>query len=99
MRTFIKVPLIASAALASCLAIVPAGTATAAPKGSDKICKSAPGTGSRVANRICHTRAEWDAIAEETRRSMADQVNRPMANRTMTEEIPRQCNTGAVMGC
>ena len=99
MRTFIKVPLIASAALASCLAIVPAGTATAAPKGSDKICKSGPGTGSRVANRVCHTRAEWDAIAEENRRSMADQVNRPMANRTLTEGVPEQCNTPAAMMC
>jgi len=99
MRTFIKVPLIVSAALVSSLAIVPAGTATAAPKGTDKICKTAPGTGSRVANRVCRTRAEWDTIAEETRRSMADQINRPMANRTMTEDIPKQCNTGAVMGC
>ena len=92
MRTFIKLPLMVSAALASSSLIVPAGTVAAAPKGSDKVCKTAPGTGSRVANRVCHTKAEWDAIAEENRRSIADQVNRPMANRTLTEDIPKQCN-------
>ena len=96
MRTFVKLPLVVSAALATSFAFLPAGAAPA-KKGSDKICKSAPGTGSRVANRICHTRAEWDAIAEENRRSMAEQVNRPMANRTLFQDIPQQCDSPAAM--
>lgn len=42
------------------------------------ICKNQKRTDSRFGTRICHTRAEWVAIAEENKRSYGEQRDRPM---------------------
>ena len=51
------------------------GTASA-PK-EKKVCKTERVTGSLTrVNRICMTAAEWNAIAESTRKTLSDQINR-----------------------
>ena len=42
-----------------------------------KVCKTERVTGSLTrVNRICMTAAEWNAIAESTRKTLSDQINR-----------------------
>lgn len=60
-----------------------AATPSLAEEKSDKpeekmVCKRMQQTGTRFASRTCHTAAEWDKIAEEHRRAMAETINRPM---------------------
>jgi hypothetical protein len=70
--------------------LVPAltGLASAAPAqvakpDQDKVvCKKEPREGSRVLTRNCKTQAEWDAIAEQAKRSMAETRDQPQINPT-----------------
>lgn len=61
---------------------VETGTAaTASTDADDKvICKARKRTGTRFTTKICKTVAQWDAQAEEHRRNIAEQVNRPIVN-------------------
>jgi hypothetical protein len=45
---------------------------------SKVVCKKQPKTGTRMVDRICHTRAEWDQITEQNRRDAAEMVNRAL---------------------
>lgn len=57
------------------------GAAADPPRQQDKIvCKSKPRTGTRFVNKTCRTAAEWEAIAEFSRRAAAEMVNRPVVN-------------------
>jgi hypothetical protein len=58
--------------------VVAASTAHAAaiPDPNKTICKNENKKGSRVANKICHTAAEWDAISEQAKRDAADSFNK-----------------------
>jgi invasion protein IalB len=50
-----------------------AAPAEAAPKEEKKICRSERATGSLTrVNRICMTKAEWDQLAESTRKNIGD---------------------------
>ena len=49
-----------------------------------KICRSAPYTGSRFREQVCHTRAEWDVIAAQTERDLDDRSRRPEMRRPST---------------
>lgn len=54
-----------------------AGTAEA--KAEDRmICKEQAQTNSRFRKKICHKQSEWAAIAEENKRSYAEQRDRPV---------------------
>ena len=70
------------AAVASLIALSALGTTAPAladgPKHKSErmICKSAPKEGSRFRTRICHTRAQWDQIAEENKRLMDEMAGR-----------------------
>lgn len=57
--------------------------ATAAPSDvtrdpNEVVCKRDKRVNSRVPTRVCHTRSEWDAIAEENKRAYAEQRDRPV---------------------
>jgi hypothetical protein len=43
----------------------PATSADAASQTEKPLCKSVPVTGSRFSKKVCHTKAEWDAIAAQ----------------------------------
>ena len=62
------------------LATVPVGT-TSVSKERDpnqKVCRTEYPLGSRIPERVCKTRGEWDAIAERTR----DELRRAGNNRS-----------------
>lgn len=67
-------------ALLSLIAL-PSGAAIAADAKSDGsqkvVCKSRATTGSRFQKRTCRTKAEWDALEEQMKRDVAEQINRP----------------------
>jgi hypothetical protein len=42
--------------------------------GATMVCKQRPPTNTRFAKRTCHTRAEWDSIAEQNRRAAEEMV-------------------------
>lgn len=68
---------------AACTTPAPENTATAAS--GEQICKSITLTGTNVPQTICHTEAEWAAIAKKGRRDV--------------EEIERQLSeANAVLG-
>ena len=49
-----------------------------AVEANDKmICKRTQRTGTRFYSKICKTVAQWDALAEQHKRDMAETVNRP----------------------
>ena len=70
------------AAVASLMALSALGTTAPAladaPKNNSErmICKSAPKEGSRFRTRTCHTKAEWDQIAQENHRLMNEMAGR-----------------------
>lgn len=76
--SFMLALLIAAAApTASSPDIDAAGTAEA--KAEDRmICKEQAQTNSRFRKKICHKQSEWAAIAEENKRSYAEQRDRPV---------------------
>lgn len=42
------------------------------------VCKKQPRLGTRFVDKICHTRAEWNQITEESRRAAAEMANRAL---------------------
>jgi hypothetical protein len=51
------------------------------PKANKVICKSSGTTGTRLRRpSVCRTRAEWDAIAEDTRKRMDEYRGNPRAS-------------------
>jgi hypothetical protein len=48
--------------------------------GATMICKHKPPTNTRFATRTCHTRAEWDTIAEQNRRGAEEWIGGMKAN-------------------
>jgi hypothetical protein len=42
------------------------------------VCRSQASTGTRFKSRNCKSRAEWDAIREQSLRDAAEQINRPV---------------------
>jgi hypothetical protein len=66
------------------LALFPsAATAQVAKPDADKVlCKKEAREGSRVLTRNCKTQAEWEAIAEQAKRSMAETRDQPQINPT-----------------
>jgi len=71
----------AAFSLLSALA-TPAAVAAGVPRpsGDKPICKTQPKAGSHVIARICHTRAEWDAMRDASRRIAADAAAKPSPN-------------------
>ena len=68
--------------LAVSLPAIPAVAADPAGTAADEdrpVCRKLESTGSRIAGRECHTRAEWLEI-EAARRKQADQFQRNMNN-------------------
>ena len=74
------------AAIAAVAAPMPVDTSTAQvepPTAPDKqVCKTQPRTGTRFQSKICKTRSQWEAEAEQARRDVADHVNAPRPNPT-----------------
>lgn len=67
------------AALASLMVLgttTPAMAASPKQQGEKLICKGQPTAGTRFRARVCHTKAEWDQIAEENRRLMNEMAGR-----------------------
>lgn len=56
--------------------------ASAEPKAKDKrdevVCKRQKRTDSRFTKKTCHTRAQWNEIAEQNQRDFAAQRGRPV---------------------
>jgi hypothetical protein len=51
---------------------------TPAPKKEKKICRTLNTTGSRLGgDRVCKTKAEWDADSEETRQQVERALDQP----------------------
>jgi hypothetical protein len=46
------------------------------------VCKKEPRDGSRVLTRVCKTQGEWEAIAEHSKRSLAETRDQPQINPT-----------------
>lgn len=74
-------------AIAVAAAVMPADPSTAPverPRASTapdrQVCKSQPRTGTRFQSKICKTRRQWEAEAEQARRDVADHVNAPRPN-------------------
>ncbi|MGF7150717.1 hypothetical protein FHS96_004375 [Sphingomonas zeicaulis] len=55
------------------LAQAPADSTAA---GEKRVCKTRPQTGTRFKKQTCRTAAEWEKIAEDSRRAAAEQINR-----------------------
>lgn len=87
MKSSNRVRALAVAAVVATLTLshyVPAGAAEG-PSGSDSdklICKTAPKTGSRFPEKVCKTKQEWDAIAQQARTDLqkGQQVPPPPVN-------------------
>lgn len=76
------------------LAMILAGTSVAAsaaeqeapekPKSEKQVCKYETATGSFMSRRICHTKAEWEAIAKQSQddldRTRAMERSRSLVN-------------------
>lgn len=45
-----------------------------------KICKVEKRTNSRFTTKVCHTKAEWDAINEVSRKAWGETRDRPVIN-------------------
>ncbi len=45
------------------------------------ICKLKAKTNTRFPTKTCRTRAQWDAITEQSQRDASEQINRPIINR------------------
>lgn len=76
------IDLLALAAAVSLLPAVPAlalkpESDTAADPKDRVICKRTQKTGTRFQKEICKTAAQWDALAEQHRRDLAETVDRP----------------------
>jgi hypothetical protein len=74
--------LLALLAPVSLLAAVPVAASTAseepAVEAKDKlICKRTQRTGTRFYSQICKTAAQWDALAEQQKRDLREQIDRP----------------------
>ena len=66
------------------LATVPVGT-TSVSKEKDpnqKVCRTEYPLGSRIPERVCKTRGEWDAIAKQTR----EELRRAGTNRSESRQ-------------
>ena len=63
-------------AIAPALAQPPAADGATAAAGEKRICKTRPQTGTRFKKQTCRTAAEWEKIAEDSRRAAAEQINR-----------------------
>lgn len=49
------------------------------PKPEDRlVCRYDARTGTRFKTRVCHTRGEWDAIAESAQRQAHEMADRPI---------------------
>lgn len=73
MSTPLRIAIVCSVLFAT----VPA-TADVKDKAGDKlICKKEAKTGTRFPTKICHTRAEWDAISEQNKRDFKDALDGP----------------------
>lgn len=75
-------------ALAATAALLPATPGFAAVASDDSsvdpkdrmVCKRTQKTGTRFYGKICKTVGQWEALAEENRRSLSEQTNRPQQN-------------------
>lgn len=47
---------------------------------SEMVCRRDIQTNTRFTKRICHTRDEWEAIAENAKRDASKMINRPAIN-------------------
>jgi hypothetical protein len=70
--------------VAPSLALLPTSAAgqAAVPDPSKVVCKKEPRDGSRVLNRVCKTHGEWEAIAEQAKRSIGETRDQPQINPT-----------------
>ncbi len=76
-------------ALAATASLLPAAPASANAAGGDAaevdpkdkmVCKRTQRTGTRFYNQTCKTAGQWEALAEENRRNLSEQTNRPQQN-------------------
>ncbi len=76
--------LLALAVIAPSLALLPEPAAAQAVQRDPTkvVCKKEPRDGSRVLTRVCKTQSDWDAIAEQSKRSLAETRDQPQMNPT-----------------
>lgn len=76
-------------ALAAAASLLPATAALAQAAGGEEaavnpkdkmVCKRTQRTGTRFYDQTCKTVGQWEAIAEESRRNLSEQTNRPQQN-------------------
>ena len=66
------------AAAAAVLSAPSAGAANSARSDQALVCKEKAKTGTRFRSKTCHTRADWDKIAEQHKREADEMINRRM---------------------
>ena len=71
--------LVPSLALAAMQAAAPMAVQpeTSQPNSQQLVCKTIAKTNTRVGKRTCRTRAEWEQVAEQSRRGAEEWINRP----------------------
>jgi hypothetical protein len=79
MRGIHMLALLASASLLPAVPAFAEDGANLDPK-DRMVCKRTQKTGTRFYTKICKTWGQWEAMAEEQRRGLAEQVNRPQQN-------------------
>lgn len=81
MRGYNVLSIAVLAALLPAVPTVAGGNEKAVVDPKDKIvCKRTQKTGTRFYDKVCKTAAQWELMAEEARRGLSEQVNRPQQN-------------------
>jgi hypothetical protein len=76
--------------VAAMLVVFPLSTAAAEDRKPARdpnkiVCKSKPRTNSRFQDKICRTRAEWEEIAEASKRDAKELMDAPVINTDRTD--------------
>ena len=71
MRTIATITAVALLSAGAAFASEASGP-TGTKKDDEVVCRSTPKAGTRVVNRTCRTRAEWEQITEAARQSFSD---------------------------
>lgn len=67
--------------ISSSLMLANANEKTAKNDPDAMICKSEARTNTRFPTKTCRTRAQWDALIEQSKRDASDAINKPAINR------------------
>ena len=80
MRTLLRAPVTFGTILvvAAMTLSAPASAGSETKDGAKLVCKREAKTGTRFPKKTCHTRAQWDQIAEQNKRDAQEMINRPI---------------------